>query len=121
MGFDAFIQVLIHFGSGRPYFFHNNLTVYDLSQIPKIPDEFLEFEALRGHSWRALLESTPDENYGSDDTLIEINTIFPDYKTMCEHESYVEDDFTEADVQKFKAFCDWVRGTGVEFYYFMSW
>lgn len=124
MGFDAFLQVTIHFKKGRPYFLRNNEEIYDLSQIPTIPEEFREYEALRGHSWRALLESTdsPEEFYRDPDSAaINIVTIFPNYDNMCGHYSYYEGDFTEEDVQKFKVFCDWVRGTGVDFYYYMSW
>ena len=120
MGFDAFIQVTIHFKNGRPYFYRTNYEeVYDLTQIPMIPEEFREFETLRGHSWRALLDG--DKKYTDHITEIGVKDIFPDYVKMCKHDSYEEDDFTEEDVEKFKTFCDWVRGTGVNYTYSMSW
>ena len=127
MGFDAWIQVKIYFKKGRPFFLRDDgkaiEEVYDLTQIPEIPERFHEFESLRGHSWRALLESNPDMEgmYDSEATQILIPSIHPDYKTMTEHESYCEEDFTEEDIQKFKEFCDWTRGTKLEFYYIMCW
>jgi hypothetical protein len=124
MGFDASIQIPVYFKNGRPYFIRNHEEVYDLSQSPKIPDEFLEFESLQGYSWKALLDSTEgywDKGYDSSITEISIATIFPDYDIMSSDRIYRSGDFTEADVQKFKEFCDWVRGTGVDFTYILSW
>ncbi len=62
MGFDAFLQVHLSFEKGRPYFFNPGLErEFDLTKIPRIPEEFQCFETLRGWSYGALLNPEPNE------------------------------------------------------------
>ena len=122
MGFDAEFVITLYFKHGNPYFIRNYEEVYDLSQIPKLPEEFYKYESLRGYSWKALLESSYHDNeYSPSTTEIPIGIIDPDYNNMCSNPNYADGDFTEEDVQHFAAFCDWVRKTGVEYTYKLSW
>ena len=125
MTFDAFVYLPIFFKKGRSFFIRNHEEVYDLTQIPTIPEEFRDFETLRGFGYMALLLSTQGmKSYSGDDrelTEIPIYTIVPDYDTMKSSPYYNDDDITHAEFSEFKRFCDWVRETGVEYNYYMTY
>jgi hypothetical protein len=125
MGFDAYVQITLYFKNGRPYFYLNGEQEFDLTKIPSIPEEFRDFEQLRGYGYMALLTSTKDTNSYRDDkreiTEIPIDEIVPDYDTMTASSCYEEGDITHTEFVEFQRFCDWVRKTGVDFTYYMSY
>lgn len=125
MGFDAFLQITLYFKNGRPYFYLKGEQVFDMAQIPTIPEEFRNFEQLRGFGYMALLLSTKGTKSYRDDnreiTDIHIGGIVPDYDKMTASSCYEEDDITHAEFVEFKRFCDWVRETGVDYTYYMSY
>jgi hypothetical protein len=115
MGFDAYLQLTMRFEKGRPYFYKPGvLKVFDLTKIPKIPEEFQRFEELHGWSYGALLSPEPNE------MEIDLTTFEPSYMNMVADPTYVGGISVE-EFQLFEKFCEWVRSTGLDFKYMLSY
>jgi hypothetical protein len=116
MGFDAFLQIHLSFEKGRPYFFNPGLErEFDLTKIPRIPEEFQCFETLRGWSYGALLSPEPNE------MEVDLLSLRPSYEKMVTDPTYTEGDISLEEFHHFVKFCEWVRSTDVEFKYMLSY
>ena len=116
MGFDAYLEVPIHFNKGRPFFYDRNGQMeFDLSKIPTIPEEFQCFETLRGWSWGALLAVEGDK------VNVYLSSFTPSFEKMKADPTYREGDISLETFQHFEAFCEWVCETGIEYRYTMSY
>ena len=115
MGLDAYVYVQLYFEKGRPYFYNPMAEKeFDLSKIPTIPEEFQCFETLRGWSYGALL--SPESN----STEVDLTSFKPSYMMMKADPTY-EGGISMEEFQHFEKFCEWVRSTGVEFKYVLSY
>ncbi len=116
MGFDAYVYVQLYFEKGRPYFYTPMAEKeFDLSKIPRIPEEFQCFEKLRGWSYGALLSPGPNE------TEVAITSLDPSYETMVTDPTYTEGSISVEEFQHFEKFCEWVRSTEIDFKYMLSY
>lgn len=116
MGFDVYVYVQLYFEKGRPYFYKPGAErEFDLSKIPRIPEEFQCFETLRGWSYGALLSPEPNS------TEVDLTTFEPSYEKMVADSTYTEGSIGVEEFQLFGKFCEWVRSTDIDFKYMLSY
>jgi hypothetical protein len=125
MGFGAKLHIAISIdeASGRPYVWKKtgpeyddcSEKVFDMSQLPTIPEEFKEFIKLSGWEWTAYMPSVMD---GEDEWTL--TSGIPFYEEVCEDEHMMSDDgpyHSKEDYNKFKAFLEWAENTGFDYCY----
>lgn len=107
MGIDITLEITVMFDSkGKPYFTdllkaskQNGFCPfnYNLSELPRIPDEFIKFSNLRGMGWYKILDC---ENW--EGTIKEVSNI--EVQDIDE-----EDDDEDMDIEGFKKFVNWCK------------
>jgi hypothetical protein len=116
MGFGArlVLDTVFDMATGKVCFFKVMKKEFDMSLVPVIPEEYKEFVEVCGWHWSAYVP------YGTLDGDWYLNDM-PSYEEVRDNEYMIEadeeDKHDEAEYNKFNGFIEWLKATGITFYY----
>ena len=117
MGFDIAISCALSVcqESGRPYFIGiNGVKVFDLMQIPEVPQEYRRFLNLHGSIFYEYTRS-----FGKDETTVDAAVFFERFPPWDEVECEEGETWTSLDHNKFYSSMEWFAHADVN--YIVSW